>query len=350
MVRKGRLSGNDPFASESNGTRSVHDADANLFGAADAGRMSVRPVIIFDIYPDPTQPRRAMPSVVRQQWDGQPNSLAELFTAWIRLVEEERGSTFDLEAYLTDGAGAVEEVALAEDEPKIGPFEAGLLPIVQLAGSILRDGLVNPITVVQKGTRYLLETGERRWLAFHLLYAYTQDPQWSKISAHFVPDFDRFRQVAENTIRQDLNAIARARQYALLLMAMNTDYEPIPYVTDQAFYAQVLDLNVPYGERDKLLSVLGVTSGSALDRYKQLLRLDTDLWIRGDDENLSERELFRVQNNLEIVPSKPLKRRSVFASKMEDLMGAIQKAKRQDRVRLIDQAISELERLKQNLE
>jgi ParB-like chromosome segregation protein Spo0J len=355
MVRKGRLSGNNPFASESKGTLSFDEADRALYGElekVDTGRMPVRPVSIFEIYPDPTQPRRAMPSAVRQQWNEQPNSLADLFVEWIRLVGEERGSNFDLETYLTENP--VNE-PLSEVELKIGPFEAGLLPIVQLAASILRDGLVNPITVVQKGNGFLLETGERRWLAFHLLYAYTQDSQWSKISARVMPEFNRFRQAFENTQRANLNMVARARQYALLVMeAWNEKdhhFTPIEdFENEQEFYAQVADIKAPDGANKRIFEACGVTSRASLSYYKTILALPHELWVRADDESLSYARIQALLNAFNNAKTQSPKRRPAFAIKMEGLMATIQKAKRQDRIRLIDEAISELERLKQNLE
>ena len=88
MVRKGRLSGNDPFASESTGTRSLHETDGNLFGIVDEGKVSYQPVNIFEVHPDPIQPRRAMPSVIRSRWDGNAESIARVFEIWLQLVEQ----------------------------------------------------------------------------------------------------------------------------------------------------------------------------------------------------------------------------------------------------------------------
>jgi hypothetical protein len=147
-----------------------------------------------------------------------------------------------------------------DDQPnrKPGVLEAALLLIVELAASIRQHGLVNPITVntttpwligkepdpaishrlappqavktvpswaqvmrevgaevapiVTAGAAiYLLESEERRWLAYHLLHRYTGEAQWQSLPAIIYYTRSIWRQAAENTVRADLNAIAKAR-------------------------------------------------------------------------------------------------------------------------------------------
>ena len=102
-----------------------------------------------------------------------------------------------------------------------GRKEAPLLRLADLAGSIRQDGLTNPITVVKTGDTHVIETGERRWVAFHLLNAYIDGDDYQSIPARRMPELNLWRQASENTARDALNAIARARQIALLLMDMH---------------------------------------------------------------------------------------------------------------------------------
>ena len=58
-----------------------------------------RPIPIDEIVPDAAQPRRALPSGLRQYWNGQPSRMGELFEMWLKEIEiERRGRPFDLDA------------------------------------------------------------------------------------------------------------------------------------------------------------------------------------------------------------------------------------------------------------
>ena len=261
-----------------------------------ASRQVVRAVDIHAIYPDFAQPRRALPSQVRAHWNGDPAQLGGIFGLWLETIQREGGPQYDVQALIT-GSGERSN----EDEQREAPaLEAGLLRLIDLAASIYHDGLLNPITVESREDHYVLETGERRWLAYHLLYATFADERWSRIPAAEVAA-NVWRQASENNARDNLNAVARARQYAILMIdLLRSEVGFTPYyesASDRAFYAQVLDYRVPTGQAERLLAALGVTSRSALSRYRDILELSDGEWTRADDLNLSERELFRTQNN-----------------------------------------------------
>lgn len=267
-----------------------------------SGAVRAVPTDIFAIYPDLAQPRRAVPSEFRGDWDGDPQTLAEqIFEPWLKWVEQERGRPFDLDEYLNDDDNS--HIAEGEGASLPGALEASLLAIVNLAGSIYRDGLMNAITVVHRGQQYQLETGERRWLAYHLLYAHTHDEQWSKIPARMVEQINVWRQASENNARADLNAIGKARQLALLLMDL-LEREGQQFVAfdqfddEREFYAQVADghvYGIPKGKGQLLLSAMGLQNGVQLRQYRRLLRLPDRVWQLADDfgwpENLIHREI-----------------------------------------------------------
>ena len=74
---------------------SKEEIDFTLYGAADiaaldASRRDAVPIDIFSIYPDIAQPRRVVPSVVRQQWDGDPASIGGVFVDWVTAITQER--------------------------------------------------------------------------------------------------------------------------------------------------------------------------------------------------------------------------------------------------------------------
>ena len=312
MPRKDfRQSVNDPFTGEEDPAANTWiQTDSQIFGdlaAIDAQVERIRKVDIFTIFPDLTQPRRAIPSAARRTWDGTPGGVAEMFRVWWGLAQQERGCEFDLAAYLQQGA--VESDTEAETA---GPIETAFLTIVNLAASIRRDGLTNPITVAPLDNHYRLETGERRWLAFHLL-AWIEGHQnpaepshWLKIPARIVDKIDVWRQASENNARANLNAIGRARQWAVLMMDLN-GRENFPsldtFAHERLYYAQAIDLRPPYGKGEQLLNAMGVSSRSALARYRALLTLPEEIWQGGDDWNLPEETLYALAQTAKTDPN-----------------------------------------------
>jgi hypothetical protein len=288
----------------------LEGADSSIFGKIaeiDEGRQIAKPISIFDIYPDPVQPRRAIPSPVRQNWDGRTDTLADILNYWNTLVIEERGGSleFNLEPYLV----AQDEAPRPE---KIGPIEASLLDIVELAASIRKNGLTNPITITQAGDVYRLETGERRWMAYHLLYAFftAEQKNWEKIPARVVKYSDVWRQAAENGVRANLNAISRARQLALLIMEIYRNhgttfksYEEMVKsgMTDRAYYAQVSDgvtYDTPKGQGEAILNAMGLKQPSQMREYRGLLRLPDEVWQIADDLNWTQGRIRALQRKV----------------------------------------------------
>lgn len=260
-------------------------------------RERVEQINILDIQPDLTQPRRVLPSIIRAGWDGQPASLMTLFNDWRAWAKQENWLTL-IDAVL-DG----EEVERPDDVP--AEF-AALLEIASLAASIRRDGLMNPVTLAKlPDNRYQIESGERRWLAYHLLYATTNETQWQQIPARLVGEVNRWRQAAENNTRADLNAIGKARQFAVLLMDLLTaEGEQFAgfdqFQNEQDFYAQVADgesCRIPRGKGELLLTAMGLKNAQQLRGYRALLRLPSDLWREADDENWTEARVRRLMGD-----------------------------------------------------
>lgn len=285
-----------------------------LFPELNKGRIKVSLLPLDQIYPDYSQPRRVIPSGVRQYWNGNSDetSIAQLFEMWLKEIALERkGKTFDLDGYIQGTVTERAPQSLDEIDDKtrnldIGAFEQSFLRIVTLAGSIKRDGLTNPITVVARNNQFVIETGERRWLAFQLLNWYYRgtDDTWSKIPARVMDQMSIWRQATENNARADLNAIAKARQLALVIMElysqMGVKFRPFEvFNNEQAFYAQVADpiqYKIPYGKGELVLSAMGFENKSTVKRYRDLLSLPPEVWIRADDYNVPESVLRQMVN------------------------------------------------------
>jgi len=268
-----------------------------------------KPLPILSVYPDPTQPRRAMPSAVRKTWDRNPATIPSALTSWMALAEEESGTPFPLDDLLktpgddTQWDEAEDEEYSPERHPDQGPVEWSLLKLARLASSIFHQGLTYPITAVGKQDTYIIETGERRWLAYHLLYAYTQDNVWANIPTRIMDKRSPWRQAEENSARENLNAIAKARQLALLLMDIldpdatafvSYDSAVGDKVSERAYYAQVADgetYRIPRGKSELIMRAMGLSDPSQLRHHRALLRLPDEVWTTADDNNLPESAL-----------------------------------------------------------
>lgn len=267
-------------------------------------KVLVEDLDIFEIMPDTKQPRRAIPGRIRAGWDNKPGTIVTLFSNWIQAVEEERGASLDLHEYFTqipeDNSSQSDELkGIPGRDVHNGFFESSLLNIVDLAASIYQDGLTNPITVVPAKNNYLIETGERRWLAYHLLNMYLgeQDDSWSRIPARVMSQTDVWRQASENNARSDLNAIARARQLALLIMDIHgsQNFKQIEeFENEQDFYAQVADgqkWRIPRNQSEKILIAMGLKHSKQIIQYRKLLSLPSEIWQAADELNWPEGRL-----------------------------------------------------------
>jgi hypothetical protein len=296
--KRKQIANNNMFrsTSQATSTSTLRAVDSTIYGAianSEANYDTIEPINIFDIYPDRAQPRRSIPSALQVYWNGRPETVGELFTLWLDLIQSERGDyPFDLNGYLSAKGDAETR------SDKSGPIESAFLPIADLAVSIRSEGLTNPITVAHDRSQYRLETGERRWLAYHLLWAHFQDDRWSKIPARIVQSVNIWRQAAENNARQDLNAIGRARQFSILLMDLLADqHQFTPYSQivergqcDRVYYAQVADGSahrIPHGKSEILLNATGLKHPDQLRQYRDLLRLPDEVWQIADDLNWS---------------------------------------------------------------
>ena len=313
-------------------TLDAKTADAIGFGlgelaldiaAADSEFQPIEAVSIHEIQPNSIQPRYSIPHDIADIFALVPKNVVDIFERWIIEVQLEKGQKdYDIVNFLLGTATDRGERAESQDGEQApstqiaSSKELALMKLIDLAASIRRDGLSNPISLVQHDSHYELETGERRWLAYHILYWKFGDGDkrpdgtvvnWSRIPARIVTQVDVWRQASENNARDNLNAIGRARQLSLLLMDMHgwhnfNKLDACP--SEQAFYAQVADgssWRIPRGQGERLLNAMGLSDASQLRQYRALLRLPAELWRKGDDEDLSEGELRKMRAALDTV-------------------------------------------------
>lgn len=269
----------------------------------DSERELIKPIMLTLITPDPAQPRKAIPPVVSKaaKQDGIPE-----WQAWHRIAEALHGQPIDIKALLRG------ESEITPEEAASHPLVKGFLSLAGLAASINRDKLTNAITVVRvpgMTEAYEIETGERRWQAHRMLHAVLGKERFGKIKARIVEKASVWRQATENGVRDELTAIGKARQMALLLMEWygeNKGVQFLPYreivgdnECNRAFYAQVADglrFKVPDGHGDSFLQAIGLKSKSQLSRYRALLELPDELWVQADEEDWAE---FKIRTEME---------------------------------------------------
>jgi hypothetical protein len=170
---------------------SAHEM-TNSMSPGDAPQIEL--VNIFDIWPDRQQPRRAMPMTLAREWSGDTDRIKEkLFVPWLRGYGQDAGLTDNevtekIKLIITGKAPDPEEPSASNEVQQPDLYENSLFKIVELAASIHEKQLINPITIYPDRAnpdRYRIETGERRWLAFHLLHIF-QPAVWDHIPAQIV--------------------------------------------------------------------------------------------------------------------------------------------------------------------
>lgn len=294
-------------------------------------RLIASPTPIERIWADVKQPRRAVPASIRMHWNGDPEDVADLLGQWHTIAQSridafiaaKQAEGHDLAPVLLNIVdvlmGRGDGIEVPSDAP---PIFNGYLDLLRLAQSIHQEGLIHPITVMEQPAagRFLIETGERRWLAYWLLYLNMGEFNWAKIPAIRSDGRDYvWRQAQENTARRQLNAIGMARQLALLIMASRTgldgvqydeyDHLVLPGGCDRRYYAQVANGNlhrIPKGSGERIQAAMGL-SMTQLSQYRRLLQLTDDdqvndaIWVRADVEDWPELPLRQAADTLTVV-------------------------------------------------
>lgn len=297
MASRRRSEQFDPLSRKAEDKATLENVTEGIFGSGQSGvpvRETIKLIALDQIQPDPAQPRRVAPSAIRGMGIA---DMGELFSSWMQAANKENAGRHyaDLEwdKLLNLDEDLEEEKFTAKD---YGPIAAALIKVALLSRSIKKDGLINPITVARSGRDYLIETGERRWWAYNLLALF--DGEYRKIPAREVEKRDLWRQAVENMSREELSAIGRARQFAILLMDLyrKGGVEFLPYAAlvkdgcDRLFYAQVADgskFKIPKGKADLICGAMGINSPEYLRQIRAMLRVDDDIWVEADDCNYS---------------------------------------------------------------
>jgi len=320
---------------QSRGTRALLEELGDLGSldgatpAIQGGGAKVISIVLDRIRPDPAQPRRVLPEVIRSEFLAGLINARQALERWEALVAEEAARLGrprpDWRALL-DRAPDDRGEELAVDAPGLpGPEEDALRAIVATAATIRHGGQVSPITVseVDGGSSYRIETGERRYWAHHWLNTWLGDG-YDQIQCLIVPLASPWRQAAENTSREGLSAMAMARQAATLLLDLHDiradQGGPVP----NDWYRQALNYRVPRGEGAALRAALGGVERAQFSRILGLLRLPDAVWELADRHRLEEKRLrpvLRVGDEaLQLQLVRLMVEKSLTADKVEKLV------------------------------
>lgn len=90
---------------------------------------------------------------------------------------------------------------------------------------------------------------------------------------------------------------------------------PEAFDNEQAYYAQVADARVPRGYGERIRTSMGFQNRSTINRYRDLLTIDFQVWQQADDYNCPEGAL-RNLNSLS-----PKQQRDAFNMWLESQIG-----------------------------
>lgn len=211
--------------------------------------LRVERILLDLVRPNPLQARRVLPDRVYQDFHAErvtPTQALREVVKLAKIAAKQNGRPFD---NVLDLLGNPEDEN-APEPSSLTPVEQLLRDLTNLAVTIRDDGQVNPLTVVDASDggiqKFRIETGERRYWATWLLKDFIPGYQGDGMIPCIIIPQERespFRQAKENTTRSGLNAVAMARQIALLLLYVHGYEMPTGPVTME-FYRQALELDL----------------------------------------------------------------------------------------------------------
>jgi hypothetical protein len=263
--------------------------------------LRVERILLDLVRPNPLQARRVLPDRVYQDFHAErvtPTQALREVVKLAKIAAKQNGRPFD---NVLDLLGNPEDDN-APEPSSLTPVEQLLRDLTNLAVTIRDDGQVNPLTVVDASDggiqKFRIETGERRYWATWLLKDFIPGYQGDGMIPCIIIPQERespFRQAKENTTRAGLNAVAMARQIALLLLYVH-GYEMPTGPVPMDFYRQALELDLR-GKREyteTVYSSLGGISKALFSEYKSLLKLCDDAIELADRHDIEASLLTRI--------------------------------------------------------
>jgi hypothetical protein len=326
-------------------------------------------IAIDQIMPDPAQARRAMPDDLRTAWLSGA-APAEVFKTWNeRAVEEEPvlNQYWTLILNPPNIDQPVEDDELNAINFDRSPAARQWMQLVRLAADILASGLQQRVAVYEVEDGYRLLFGERRYLAYHFL-TWQNKEGFDAIPAGIVERYDPIAQALENGSREDLNAIERARQLAIILRTIHDGPIAPDTARDWGWYAEAADAGqyrIPYGKSDLIARAVGLKYPRHVRFYRNLLRLSDEAAALADAYNIEEGALRKImadepnpvqvyrilRQHLGLDPAQPQQKPPVSPVRLADkAYGAVQRVAQLDSDAIRQMPPQQRERLRTLLE
>lgn len=228
----------------------------------------IQRLIPSKMVPDRYQPRRLLPSILREKFYRGYTSCYEAAAEWIELSKSDRGM-----------AGEIER-------------------LLQMGETLDEHGQIKPITgswQLMGSGEYLfkIETGERRFWAACLNYVKNGQnvEPWLRIEE--VKNPTRQRQVLENRHAEPPSAIEQACEVAALILA-EKGIQPSPDLTDDYdYFRSAKDGRMPVGLWDRLIPIMQLTRPRMV-QLLNLLQLPSRLLDMADRYRIPERVLREI--------------------------------------------------------
>lgn len=169
--------------------------------------------------------------------------------------------------------------------------------LLALGESILKDGQIEPATgtwiQTPGGSRFLLETGERRFWSLALQAVQKGLEEEPRLKVTEETQTSRFRQIAENLQREDISAVDLGKAIAGLILSW-LNQPPDPDMDELAYFRQALGIKkLPAGLWQDIIKEVRL-SRPVLYRHLQLLRLEDDLLFLAASYRLEEGRLRQI--------------------------------------------------------
>ncbi len=160
----------------------------------------------------------------------------------------------------TDNEGGIKELKLNEIEPNLNQARKHFNDekLKQLAESIRKHGVVQPIIVKQEGNVYKIVAGERRWRAARLAGLSTIPVIIKDLSEKQLVEIS----LIENLQREDLNPIEEAEAFNKLILEHDMTQEDVSSIVGRSRPAVANSIRLlELDERVKKMVVDGLISG-----------------------------------------------------------------------------------------
>ena len=219
--------------------------------------------------PDRFQPRRLLPTALRQPFYSAQIDCYQAAHRWLQLAKNDSG------------------------------IQAQVDRLLKMGSSFEEHGQIKPITGawvegVKGDYVFQIETGERRFWAACLEYIAKGAQEEPLLRVEVVENPTRMRQVLENRHAEPPSAVSQACEVASLILA-ELEIHPSGSETDEFdFFRQACDRRMPPGLWEKIMPVMDLTR-PRLVQLLNILELPTPLLDLADRYRVPERVLREVR-------------------------------------------------------